>query len=375
MTQPTNSMPARPRAERSAVPMGTLTARHGAWSWSDTVYAIHGFEPGDVVPTAAVMLSHCHPGDRAGLSTLLNMVGHRSEATCEAAQYRLIDAVGREHWVALSLEFLPGEELARGTLLDLTDRYTTSSALVVNAMLATALESRSIIDQAKGVVRLVYGTDDATAFALLKSYSQQTNVKLRTIAETIVESLGRAHALPPAVRRALDDAFLVLGASGHDRAGRSAEVVAPAPGGAARPHAPEAPGDVELAVHVEADAVMVVVVGDLDASAAPAFAATLRAASEQVRPQRPLVIDLTGCVHVGPEALTGLAATQRRLTTSGGTIHALIGDQMPEPRVIAAVVDTAIVPSHIPAGVEPVAPRASTVLRGGSTRRPDRSER
>ena len=32
----------------------TYTVATGAWWWSDDLYRIHGFEPGDVVPTPAL---------------------------------------------------------------------------------------------------------------------------------------------------------------------------------------------------------------------------------------------------------------------------------------------------------------------------------
>lgn len=343
---------ARSRTTHASVPVGTISARHGTWSWSDAVFAIHGFEPGEIVPTAAVMLAHCHPADRAVLSVVLDEGGNAMDDVAE--QYRLIDALGREHWVALAVERRPSEALMVGKILDLTSRHSTASAQAVNAMLATALESRSVIDRAKGAIQLVYGTDDNTAFDLLKWYSQQTNVKLRALADNIVDSLGRSQALPPSVKRALDEVFLDLSASGQDRT-RPPDRHVRAPRTVA-----------ELDVHVEADAVMVVVVGDVDLSTAPALAATLRSACERVRRHRPLVIDLTACVHLGPAGLAELAAARRRLAASGGTIHALIGDEMPNRGAIAAVVDTAVVPSHVPADAELRSPRTAGAPLGGA---------
>jgi hypothetical protein len=35
------------------------------WEWSDEVARMHGYEPGAVVPTTKLLLSHKHPDDRA----------------------------------------------------------------------------------------------------------------------------------------------------------------------------------------------------------------------------------------------------------------------------------------------------------------------
>ena len=42
------------------------------WWWSDEVYRMHGFEPGEVVPTTAMILAHKHPEDRARYATALS---------------------------------------------------------------------------------------------------------------------------------------------------------------------------------------------------------------------------------------------------------------------------------------------------------------
>ncbi|NLU85173.1 ANTAR domain-containing protein, partial [Rhodococcus sp. HNM0569] len=54
--------------------------------------------------------------------------------------------------------------------------------------LRTALASRAVIDQAKGIVMALRGVDAEEAFALLVAQSQQQNVKLRDIAEGVVDT-------------------------------------------------------------------------------------------------------------------------------------------------------------------------------------------
>ncbi len=47
-----------------------------------------------------------------------------------------------------------------------------------NEQLWRAIRSRALIEQAKGALILRYGLDDAAAFAVLRRWSQDSNVKL-----------------------------------------------------------------------------------------------------------------------------------------------------------------------------------------------------
>ena len=53
--------------------------------------------------------------------------------------------------------------------------------------LATALESRTVIGQATGIVMERYALDEATAFAVMRRISSQENRKLRDVAAQIVD--------------------------------------------------------------------------------------------------------------------------------------------------------------------------------------------
>lgn len=57
--------------------------------------------------------------------------------------------------------------------------------------LTGALTSRSVIDQAKGALRAVHGCSEDEAFGMLVTESQNSNVKLHTVATRFLESLGR----------------------------------------------------------------------------------------------------------------------------------------------------------------------------------------
>ena len=79
----------------------------------------------------------------------------------------------------------------------------------LSAEVAKITKSRAAIEQAKGMLMAIYGIDAQAAFDLLKWRSQETNVKLRPLAEQIAtDFIGAAHdeALPP---RAVYDNLLL----------------------------------------------------------------------------------------------------------------------------------------------------------------------
>jgi hypothetical protein len=79
---------------------------------------------------------------------------------------------------------------------------------------------RADIEQAKGMLRAIYGLDDAPAFDLLRWRSQETNVKLRALARQIIvdfSGLARRDALP--LRSAYDNLLLTAHLRIDDRHG------------------------------------------------------------------------------------------------------------------------------------------------------------
>jgi GAF domain-containing protein len=75
-------------------------------------------------------------------------------------------------------------------------RYTLAREVV--DQLTQALDSRSVIDQATGIVMARSGITAEQAFAMLARLSQNTNVKLRTIASELVGGYGARDPGPPA---------------------------------------------------------------------------------------------------------------------------------------------------------------------------------
>lgn len=86
----------------------------------------------------------------------------------------------------------------------LLDLYTTAAEAALQSaqrylrareharQLRTALDSRAIIDQAKGIIMAVHRISADKAFELLVAQSQRENAKLRTVAELLVDRSIRA---------------------------------------------------------------------------------------------------------------------------------------------------------------------------------------
>jgi GAF domain-containing protein len=79
--------------------------------------------------------------------------------------------------------------------LTLAIRLASHAALI--EQLRSSLVSRAVIDQALGIVMARENCTQAHAFAILRSASQHTNVKLRDIASAIVTSVSGEPPQPP----------------------------------------------------------------------------------------------------------------------------------------------------------------------------------
>lgn len=72
--------------------------------------------------------------------------------------------------------------------------------------LKQALDSHALIDQAIGVVIAYGGVQPTQGWAILKQVSQHTNIKLREVADHVVQ-WPQSACLPPEIRSALDTAL------------------------------------------------------------------------------------------------------------------------------------------------------------------------
>ena len=90
------------------------------------------------------------------------------------------------------------EKFARHASGALTLSLRMASCADQNDQLRSSIVSRAVIDQALGVIMATERCPQDKAFALLRSVSQNTNVKLRDLAATIVTSVSGEPPRPTA---------------------------------------------------------------------------------------------------------------------------------------------------------------------------------
>lgn len=167
----------------------------GRWEWSAEVQRMHGYEPGTVTPTTALVLSHKHPDDRGQVAATLDEIRRTRQAF--STRHRIIDAHGTLREMIVIGDQLRDETGAvvgtHGFYVDATADAPPANGLCedsITAAVAEISESRSAIEQAKGMLMVVYRVDAGRAFDLLKWRSQETNVKVRRLAEQLLSDFG-----------------------------------------------------------------------------------------------------------------------------------------------------------------------------------------
>jgi ANTAR domain/PAS fold len=180
------------------------------WEWSPQVERMHGYLPGSVTPTTETVLAHKHPDDFRQIADTLDRVRRSRQAF--SSRHRIIDVQGRIHHVVVVGDLL---READGTVIGTHGYYVDVTPSErehqnqVTAAVAVIAEARADIEQAKGMLMLIYGMDEASAFELLKWRSQETNVKLRLLAAQVAAdflALTGSEHFPP--RSAYDKLLL-----------------------------------------------------------------------------------------------------------------------------------------------------------------------
>jgi fructose-specific component phosphotransferase system IIB-like protein len=158
------------------------------WEWSAQVERMHGYEPGTVHPTTDLVLSHKHPDDYGQVAATLDEI-RRTEAAF-STRHRILDTHGDVHHVVVVGDQLfddAGHVIGtHGFYVDVTPSVNEAHHERVSEAVAEIAEARSGIEQAKGMLMLIYRINADSAFELLKWRSQEANTKLRLLAEQIV---------------------------------------------------------------------------------------------------------------------------------------------------------------------------------------------
>ncbi|WP_082970253.1 PAS and ANTAR domain-containing protein [Mycobacterium sp. E2989] len=185
------------------------------WEWSDEVARMHGYEPGSVEPTTKLLLSHKHPDDRAHVQEQLDYA--LQSAGSFSSRHRFIDTAGKVHDAIVVADRMLDESGAvvgtAGYYVDVTDTFDDARQEVLDEALPDLFESRAAIEQAKGVLMVVYRVSAEQAFRVLQWRSQETNVKLRALARQLLAEVPALDGATPVLQSQFDHLLLTV----HER--------------------------------------------------------------------------------------------------------------------------------------------------------------
>jgi hypothetical protein len=197
------------------------------WTWSPELRALHGL-PADGDPTTGLLLDHVVTEER-------DVVGSRLQRALSAPgafswTYRLAASAGSvRNVVVVGRSELDGGRVVRlqGFVVDITEAVRERT----DAAVAAAAEHRATIEQAKGALMLGFGVEEDVAFELLRSHSNQHNVKLSTVAYRVVSGLTERGAPSEDPVRSLLDTLLSADAATAPRSSDGAQGFEDAPAG------------------------------------------------------------------------------------------------------------------------------------------------
>ena len=193
--------------DRPPVGRYRLELATGQWAWSDEVYVMHGFEPGQIVPTTPLMLSHKHPDDRARVDGLLRRAAETGQPF--SSVHRIRDGQGKTRTLAVTGQGRRDPATGRvtelfGYFIDVTESHREAAARDATASIQASAERRAVIEQAKGVLMVVYGIDEEAAFDLLRQASNLANIAVRDIAYSLVHLFSGPGVTVFPTREAID---------------------------------------------------------------------------------------------------------------------------------------------------------------------------
>ena len=147
------------------------------------------------MPTLDLLFSHKHPEDRPKCEEIVAQVVRTGGYFC--MYHRIIDAQGRTRRVLTTGDAIVdgGRVTAlEGIMLDLTSTLQRETEQTARDAVIGATSTRTVIDQARGILmgQLKMGSDDA--FQMLVSTSSHRNVKLVVVAAELVQLANSAES-------------------------------------------------------------------------------------------------------------------------------------------------------------------------------------
>jgi PAS domain S-box-containing protein len=175
------------------------------WEWSDAVARMHGYEPEEVEPTTDLLRKHKHPEDKERVAAVLH---HVLNGKPFSSRHRIVDTSGHTRCLIVAGDRMVDDH---GALIGTSGFYidvTESLSSEITNVLSAVADARARIEQAKGVLVAAYGITAQRAFDILVWRSQETNLKLRDLANRFLDAVaGKAS---PDTQSHVDQALLTL---------------------------------------------------------------------------------------------------------------------------------------------------------------------
>jgi hypothetical protein len=179
-------------AAGSATLIGRYSYDGDSWTWSDTMFRMHGFEVGEIVPTGELMVTHLDPADVNTAQDDFKRALLSGEPY--ASFHHLIDNAGKRRTVLVAgTGTLDADERVvalHGYMIDLTEATAADRREEVEAAIAGVTQHRAVIEQAKGILMLAFGVESEEAFEVLRVHSQDNNIKLHELAGRLVDAVA-----------------------------------------------------------------------------------------------------------------------------------------------------------------------------------------
>lgn len=163
-----------------------------------------------LLPSSELLLSHKHPHDHAHVAQTLHTI--RTSGGSFSSRHRIVDTKGVTHAVVVVGDRLLDDAgtviCSSGFYVDVTDTLDSTVKESVDEAVAEINSSRGSIEQAKGMLMLVYGITADRAFDVLTWRSQETNVKVRDVAQQLLTRVASEFHVPSTLRTRFDHLIL-----------------------------------------------------------------------------------------------------------------------------------------------------------------------
>ena len=177
------------------------------WEWSDALYDLHGYSPGEIPATTNALMHHKHPEDRERAAGVFAAVIR--DGGTYSCYHRIVDRDKRVlSVVSVGRSVLDAKGRTAeidGYYIDLTAARRDETETDVQNALTRKAQAGPLIEQAKGMIMLAEGCAPSEAFARLRACSEHANRKVADIAQDLIESVSEGRTRGVGVSELLDE--------------------------------------------------------------------------------------------------------------------------------------------------------------------------